>query len=258
MMRRFPLAVAVGATCFGALLAGRPAAAQDKDWGMVKGRAVFGGNAIPAQKPLDVNKDQDHCLSKGPILDEEWVVSKDNKGVRWAFIWLEPEKGSPPLKVHSSLQQIKDKQVFIDQPCCKFEPHALGMREGQELVAKNSAPIAHNVHWIGFPTKNPGGNVIVPAGQSHTIQGLKADRFPVQVKCDIHGWMKANVRVFDHPYFAVTDADGKFEIKNAPAGTYRLMTWHDSGYGPGGREGVQVVIKGGADTDVGKVELKGP
>jgi hypothetical protein len=67
------------------------------------------------------------------------------------------------------------------------------------------------------------------------------------------GWL----RIFDHPYFAVTDEDGKFEIKLAPAGNYSLMSWHEAvGYGPGGRQGVPVTIKGGADTDVGKLELK--
>ena len=40
----------------------------------------------------------------------------------------------------------------------------------------------------------------------------------MQLACNIHGWMKAYVRVFDHPYYAVTDEDGKFEIKLARVG----------------------------------------
>src|SRR5207245_44217 len=126
------------------------------------------------------------------------------------------------------------------------------------LVAKNSAPIAHNVHWTGFPLKNPGGNRIVPAKQSLTISDLKADKYPVKINCDIHGWMNAWVRVFDHPYFALTDADGQCEITLAPTGKSRRVTWHESGWGPGGKGGVPITIKPGAVTDQGEIRLTLP
>jgi hypothetical protein len=229
------------------------------EWGTVKGQVVFGGAAIPEPKPVDVNNNQDkqHCLSQGSLLSDEWVVNKENKGVRWAFVWLAPATSSEPLRVHPSLKEIPKKEVEIDQPCCKFIPHALGLRQGQELLAKNSAPVAHNINWTGL--KNPGGNQLLPAGKSFTITNLVADRFPVKLACNIHPWMSAWIRVFDHPYFAVTDENGKFEIKLAPAGNYRLVSWQEVvGFGPGGRLGVPVTLRGGADTDVGKLELKPP
>jgi hypothetical protein len=49
----------------------------------------------------------------------------------------------------------------------------------------------------------------------------------VPFKCDVHGWMNAYVGVLDHPYFAVSDKDGKFDIKNLPAGTYTIEAWHE-------------------------------
>ena len=49
-----------------------------------------------------------------------------------------------------------------------------------------------------------------------------------QVKCDVHPWMLAHVNVFDHPFFAVTGADGGFEIKGLPAGSYTLEAWHET------------------------------
>src|SRR5205807_9114715 len=127
--------------------------------------------------------------------------------------------------------------------CCMFIPHALGIRQGQEIVAKNSSTIAHNVNWSGHPLKNPGGNRIVPANQEIVIGGLRADKYPVKLACNIHGWMNAWVRVFDNPYFAVTDGDGQFEIKQAPAGTFRLVAWQESiGYVTN-RIGIPVTIK---------------
>jgi len=233
--------------------------ADEKDgaWGTITGQVVLDAATVPERKPLEINKDQDHCLSKGPILSEEWIVNTKNKGVRWVFVWLAPQTADQKLAVHPSLEKIGPKQVSMDQPCCMFVPHALAIREGQEVEAKNSAPVPHNVHWTGHPLKNPGGNQILPSKQSLVISGLKSDKYPVQISCDIHGWMKAWIRVFDHPYFALTDEDGKFQIKLAPAGNYRLLLWHEAGgFGPGGREGIPITVKGGGTTDAGKIKLK--
>ena len=75
---------------------------------------------------------------------------------------------------------------------------------------------------------------------------LKKESGPILYKCTIHGWMSGYVRIFDHPYYAVTDANGKFEIKNAPAGKFRIVYWHETGLrgGAKGRFGDPVEIKG--------------
>jgi hypothetical protein len=228
----------------------------------VKGQAVWGGGDVPAPKPIAaINNHQDKatCQAKGPVFSEEWVINPANKGVRWVFVWLAPADESQKLPVHPSLQEPKEKEVVIDQPCCAFVPHAVALRTGQELVVKNSAPISHNVNWAGG-IKNPGSNVIIAAkGEPVRIKNLVPDRFPVKLACNIHPWMSAWVRVFDHPYVAVTDADGKFEIKQAPAGKYRLVVWQEGmGFlgGAAGRNGQPIEIKKDAPTDVGKLELK--
>ena len=236
--------------------------AQDaKAWGDLKGRIIWGGKDIPAPKPIDAvkaNQDKAHCLSKGPILDQEWVVDKKNKGLKWTFVWLEA-KDKSALPIHPDLKDIKQKQVAMDQPCCMFVPHALGMREGQILLAKNSSPIPHN---FKFTTGNGDGkNFLIPRGGSVPIKGLEADPFPVTVNCNIHGWMKAWVRVFNHPYFAVTDENGAFAMPKAPAGEYQLMIWHGSGGwsgGAAGRNGQPITIKGGVVNDLGNLEYKKP
>jgi hypothetical protein len=228
-------------------------------WGEVTGQVVYGGDSIPELKKLEVTKDQEHCLGMGPILSEEWVVNPKNKGVRWVFVWLGPAdpKSKVKLPIHPDLKDLKDKSVILDQPTCQFIPHALALREGQVLVTMNSAKIAHNVHWTGFPTKNPGGNVIVPPGGKHEVTDLRADTRPIKVVCDIHGWMNANLRVYDHPYFALTDANGNFTIPKAPVGDYRITVWHEgAGWGPGGRDGKPITIAAGKATDAGKIEIK--
>ena len=143
-------------------------------------------------------------------------------GVKNVFVWLAPDQIGEKLRIHPSLKAIKNNEVEIDQPCCMFVPHVLGMREGQTLVAKNPSTVAHNFHWTGHPLKNPGDNKMIAAGQDLKIANLVPDKYPVKISCDIHPWMNGWVRVFDHPYFAVTDADGNFEFKLAPEGKARI------------------------------------
>lgn len=234
-----------------------PACTAAEQWGTVKGQVVFGGDALLQPKPIDVsnNQDKQHCLSKGPLFSDEWVINKGNKGVRWVFVWLAPVASGATMPVHPSLKEIKQKEVELDQPCCMFVPHGLAIRQGQDILAKNSSSVAHNINWIGF--KNPGNNVLLPSGSSLKIPKLVADRRPLKLSCNIHPWMSGWVWIFDHPYFAVTDENGNFEIKLAPAGDYRVVTWQEAmGYGPGLKQGVPVTIQAGDVTNVGKIELK--
>jgi hypothetical protein len=225
--------------------------------GDIKGHIVWGEDQIPEMPVLNVDKDQKCCLAKGPVHSEDWVINPKNKGIRWTFVWLAPVPPAKKMPVPEGAR--KTKPAVLDQPLCMFVPHALVLEEGQKLIVKNSAEVAHNVHYIGYPLKNPGGNKLIPKGQKIVIDDLQADTHPIKVTCDIHGWMSAWIRVFDHPYYALTDADGKFTIKNAPAGAYRLMIWHPSvGWrgGAKGRNGMEITIKANGDTDVGKLDLK--
>ncbi len=242
---------------------GRPAAAADKPecWGTVKGQIVFEGKDLPKPAAVNVDKDQKHCLAKGPITDEKWVVNPKNKGVRWTLVWLAPDpaSGEKKLPIHPSLQSIKDKDVVIDQPQCAFVPHVVAIREGQNLLVKNSAPIPHSIKWDVNPTVNTGGNTTIQPNGKYSVEGLKAQKIPVKLSCGFHGWMSGWAGVFNHPYFAVTDENGNFEIKNAPAGNFRLMVWQEAiGWrgGAKGAKGQPITIKAGGVTDLGKLAIK--
>jgi hypothetical protein len=232
-------------------------------WGNVKGQITLDATTAPAPVVLVVDKDQNVCLAKGPLTREDLIVNKSNMGIKNAFVWLVPIDPQKPLAIHPDLAKIKDKEVVVDQPCCTFVPHAIGMREGQVLVVKNPASIAHNFHWTGF-VKNPGGNTIMPAGGELKIPDLAADRIAVKMSCDIHPWMNGWIRIFDHPYFALTDADGKFEIKNAPAGPCRIAIWQEKkGWvGDYGKVrqimGKEIAIPPGKTFDLGVVKMEPP
>jgi len=91
--------------------------------------------------------------------------------------------------------------------------------------------IAHNTHTN--PAKNNGVSSVVPQNDRVGVLELKYTRAedPFSVTCDFHAWMKAYHLPLDHPYGAVTDADGNFEIKNVPAGKHDFVVWHESATG---------------------------
>jgi hypothetical protein len=261
MIRATGLTLALLA-CFG--LCSFSATAQNaKNWGVVKGRIVFGG-PVPKRGKLDdfikekAPRDHADCLKNGSILEEKWVVNEKNKGLRWTFVWLAPE-GKGALPIHPTLKNPPKDPVVIDQPLCMFIPHALGLREGQLLLVKNTSTIGHNFKWGGDPDVNPGNNVIMaPGGDPLKITNLKADRLPVSIECNIHPWMNGKIMVFDHPYYMVTDENGNFEIKDAPAGNFRIIARHSTGLwlgGAEGRKGKAITVKGGQTNDLGDWEF---
>ncbi len=233
------------------LFASAPARADD--WGTIEGTATWTGTYADAKPdPVNVNKDQDTCLKKGPIYKQTYVVNPKNKGVRWVVVWLvDADELKKPLPIHPDLKTPKDKEVVLDQPCCQFEPHIVCMREGQTLVIKNSSTISHNTK-IDSPGDNPSVNPLIPAGRSDPVPGWTADYRPSTIGCSIHGWMNGYVRVFNHPYFAVTDEDGHFKIEKAPAGKYHIVMWQESiGYVNEGKKlGQPIEIKPDAVTTV--------
>jgi hypothetical protein len=226
-------------------------------WGTLRGQVVWNA-AVPARAVLDTSKEP-ACVAanKGPLFSEETIVNSKNKGVKNVVVFLIDASGdfNKPVPIHPTLKDAKLPDVEMDQPCCQFVPHVLAIRAGQNVVIKNSASISHNIHVIGGP-QGPEFNVILPPTGQKKEAGIKPRSRPITVKCDIHPWMSGWIWVLPHPYFAVTDEDGKFTIKNAPAGEWKMVTWHESkGWVQGTKTGIPVTIKADGPTDLDPILL---
>ena len=116
--------------------------------------------------------------------------------------------------------------VVLDQKGCLYTPQILAIQTGQKLIVKNSDPCIHNVHPTPTASGNPESNQVQrPGGADLDFVYAQPEMF-LRFKCDVHPWMFAWVSVFDHPYFAMSGADGKFTIKNVPPGKYTLEAAH--------------------------------
>ncbi|MEZ6141514.1 MAG: hypothetical protein R3B84_13155 [Zavarzinella sp.] len=218
----------------------------------VKGRVIWDtklNGPIPKRAKLVANKDADVAAKDDDFYDEDWVIAPIGNGTTGSMrdcvviLTPTPAKGariSPKFKpedISAVAMKAKQKDVVIDQPCCRFIPHCSGTIEGQKLIIKNSSTVPHNAKYVSSELE---GNPLIPPGGEFTVPTpLPAMRSPISLSCSIHGWMKAYIYVFDHPYFYVTLKDGKFEIPNVPAleGKLNLVLRKPDGLFSGGVAG---------------------
>jgi len=191
-------------------------------WATLKGQFIFGkdGTAVPTPDAITPDKDVQVC-GKNPLFQEKLTVNKENRGLANVVIW-----AFKPKKIHPDYAKTAKETVKMDNVSCRFEPHAVAVRTGQTLEIGNSDDVSHN-SMITF-LKNKSVNPMIPAKKSQTFQFAKSEIIPVKVACSIHPWMQGILLVQDHPYMAVTDKDGKFELKNLPAGKVSLKVWHEA------------------------------
>src|SRR5205814_1176129 len=178
----------------------------------VTGTAKLDGTA-PEQKPIDMSAVAEcNNLHPDPVTEENVVVN-DKGMLRYVVVSVKKED-SPDLPAG----EMSKEPAVIDQKGCMYSPHVQAMMVGQELKINNSDPFLHNIHSLA--TTNPGFN---KAQSNKTPEPEKAPEQPkaaeyIRFKCDVHPWMSSCLAVFDHPYFGVSDENGKFTIKNVPDG----------------------------------------
>jgi len=111
--------------------------------------------------------------------------------------------------------------VEMDQKQMQFLPHVMPVVTGTTVRFLNSDPVPHNV----FSPEGKYNLGTWPMGQARDHKFDKPGAY-TQL-CRVHPEMEAFVVVLDTPYFAATDASGRFEIKGVAPGAYKLVAWSE-------------------------------
>ena len=182
--------------------------------GELTGVVTLDGMA-PKNAAIKMNADP-VCLRevKGAQFQETFEVGSDGKSLANVFVYVKDGLGN-------YVYDTPTEPAKIDQQNCRYHPHVFGMRVGQPLEIVNSDPTLHNIHAL--PKANTEFNTGQPIQNMKTTHTFDKPEVMVPFKCDVHGWMNAYMAVLDHPYFAVTDKDGKFDLKTLPP------AFHDRG-----------------------------
>ena len=204
----------------------RPAYASRGDEGAVTGKVIFTGTP-PELEPINMTSDA-ACAASGDTRPE--VVVVNNGRLKNVFVYV---KGAGVDDYRFPL----GGPVTLDQKGCRYVPHVLGVQIGQALRIANSDQTDHNVHPT--PKKNDGFNISQAHGDPALERTFTIEEVMIPVQCNQHNWMRANIGVLDHPFFAVTADDGSFASKNVPPGDYQLVFWHEV-YG---EQSVPVTVK---------------
>ena len=223
--RRSSFAVAlVCLGAVGALIASAAAAAYTvsapANGGTISGRVTLEG-AVPEIPKIPVTKNPDVCGQTVPNPDAT-VVDPKSHGVEWVLVSLENvSQGKAPA----------DEYTLANQGCA-FHPHVLGAVQGKTFVLENKDNVIHNTHirFSGRTLLNDALSFHEGDAMYHPVKDKRVLRQDgtLKVTCDVHGWMSGYVAVLPNPYFAVTGADGTFEIKDVPPGSYTVDVWHEN------------------------------
>jgi plastocyanin len=196
----------------------------------------------PPEKPITPLKDDATCgkfYTEAPLT--KFFVVGPNKELADVIVML---KGVTGKSTGASAQP-----AVIDQKGCLYTPQILAVQTGQKLLVKNSDPTLHNVHANPATEGNKGKvseNQAQMQGGPDLSYVFPAPENFLKFQCDVHPWMFAWVTIVDSPYYAVTDKEGKFTIKNVPAGKYTVTALHRKA-APAGVD-KEIEVKDGAAT----------
>lgn len=184
--------------------------------GSIEGTISFTGTAPKVEKYKRTS--DAFCAKSGKEMNDESIkLSKDGKALENVVVRI--TKGAPEAK------SVPSTPIVVEQKECNYSPRVQAALAGSKIMIKNDDGTMHNVHSYEG-TKTLFNQAQPPKSKPLEKEAPKNDDV-VKFKCDVHNWMTGYVVLNKNPYFAVSDASGKFDIKDVPAGTYTVETWQE-------------------------------
>ena len=190
------------------------ASCHSADAAGVEGRAVLRGTP-PPEIVIAMSGDCAAAQTKPPTT-RHYLVNKDG-GLANVFVVIRSGLGGKELAPQTN-------EVTMDCVACQTEPYVVAVQTGQRLVFRNNSAFQENIHFTGKLNKE--WNFGLRAHSRLERRFDTAEDF-IRIKGDVHPWFFGYVCVVNHPFFAVTGVDGRFQFPDGlPDGTYVIEAKH--------------------------------
>lgn len=187
--------------------------------GEITGVVSFLGKP-PERLPIDMSQDPVCSMTGGTNLAEQYVVTDGKLANVYVYV-----KSGPAAAMKAA--SLSTSPVVLDQKGCRYVPHVIAVMRGGTVEVRNSDATMHNVHTM---PSNGGSDAIDvsqgPQGKPE-VHRFATPEVMLPVRCNNHPWMNAFINVAPTPFFAVTDAQGRFAMHGVPAGHYTLGFVHE-------------------------------
>jgi len=197
--------------------------------GSITGTVKWSG-PIPRGLDFPINKDPEICdpESRKNVNLERLVLGPDG-GVANTIVFLKNISSGKEMN-------IPEARRSLDQKHCRYEPHILLVPQTAVLQMKSSDHVLHTVHMDGAASFN----LPFPFTDRVITRNMNTPGV-VNLRCNGgHVWMNAEMMVVPHPYYAVTDQNGRFELADIPPGNYEVVAWHEGWHVLGRENAVDV------------------
>lgn len=183
--------------------------------------------------------DQRTCTDTTPA---PTAVAADGS-VANALVWVDGIAAGKPLP------ELRRERVTVEN--CRLEPRIVAVTSGSTVNVLSRDPVVHDMRFFRENGGDPVTRLLtVDEGQVIPSERIAAEAGIVEARCARHPWLRGYIAVFDHPYFAITDATGAFTIEQLPPGTYTIKVWREGLERPEER---RVVITPGGN---GRLDLR--
>jgi plastocyanin len=180
------------------------------------GRVKIKGE-IPKRRKIPTNADPKcAAMHPGDLLSDDYAIDPAGN-VQYAVLYVKEGLGEQKFTAPKT-------PVVVEQKGCRFEPHAMGIMAGQELLFRNQDELMHIVHVVPKNNREFGFSQAKKGEERPKVFTTKET---IRLFCDVHPWMEAWILVLDHPLHATSGADGKYKLKGLPPGKYTIEAWHE-------------------------------
>ncbi len=184
-----------------------------RNGGSIEGVIEYTGKHVPADPMVALTSETQYC---GQSLPAQKFLIQNGK-IENVVVFIDEIKAGKP---------IPDKPLVVTNVKCAFVPHIAVAVKGEKIIMKSDDPVLHtfDIH------ASLGGKELYHVSlheKSARVEKNFSKTGLLELSCYVHPWQHAYIYIFDHPYAAITDTQGRFAITDIPPGVYTIKAWHE-------------------------------